>query len=334
MKRINPMLKWLPFMLPLSFIVAFAVIKVPTNLNFTLPDQAFIQSFQTSFISIILEAIPFVLVGAILSSLLQMFVSDETFKRWMPSHPLVGILFASLLGILFPICECGMIPLIRRLIHKGMPLYIAITFIISGPIINPVVYAATYIAFKLHPEFLYARMGLAFLCAIVIGLMIHATVRSNPLKASILRFSMDQNESDQHKGNKLTTLFVHTSDEFFEMGKFLIIGSILTSFIQTLVSNETLSNIGGGTLGSYAFMMGFAFILSLCSTSDAFVAATFLHTFAPGPLLAFLVFGPMLDFKNALMLLSVFKTRFVLYLSFLIISIVFVGAVVFDKFFL
>ncbi|MNJ53030.1 putative permease [compost metagenome] len=118
------------------------------------------------------------------------------------------------------------------------------------------------------------------------------------------------------------------------MGKYLIMGCLITAAIQSFVPRESLLAIGGGPVGSYAFMMGFAFLLSLCSTSDAFVAAAFTHTFSAGSLLAFLVFGPMLDLKNVLMLLSVFKAKFVLYFAFLICTVVFIGSVLVGKLYL
>lgn len=143
-------------------------------------DNAYIDTFKTAFIGILLEALPFVLAGALLSSLLRVFIPDEMISRWIPRRPLPAILFACLLGIIFPVCECGMIPLVRRLIHKGMPVYVAIVFILSGPILNPVVYGATMTAFRSHSELAYARMGLAFVVACLIGLIIYATVKNLP----------------------------------------------------------------------------------------------------------------------------------------------------------
>src|SRR5690606_29152934 len=101
-------------------------------------------------------------------------------------------------GLIFPVCECGMIPLIRKLIQKGMPVYIAAVFILAGPIVNPVVYGATYMAFRLHPEMVYARMGLAFLVAAVIGWMIYATWKGSPLRAKSLPNSSIQHRNHLH----------------------------------------------------------------------------------------------------------------------------------------
>lgn len=282
-----------------------------------------IQAFKTMFISILLEAIPFILLGVLLSSLLQTFVSEQTIRRFIPKNPILGILFACVLGILFPMCECGMIPVVRRLILKGMPVYIAAVFIITGPIINPIVFAATFMAFRNNPAIAYSRMGLAFAVAIVIGLILYRFIKSNPLRISRAHFSSQETLDDhQHLGggisSKLNTFFVHASNEFFEMGKYLVFGSLLTALIQVFMQRESLLAIGQGPISSHLFMMGFAYILSLCSTSDAFVASSFQTSFTSGSLLTFLVFGPMLDFKSTLMLLSVFKSKFVLILSTLI----------------
>ncbi|MNO51718.1 putative permease [compost metagenome] len=314
----------LPILVPVSFAIACITIVLPAITRQINSD--YIHVFRTSFLGILLEALPFVLVGAILSSLLHLYVSEEMLGKWIPRNPFIGIVFACLLGLVFPICECGMIPLIRRLIQKGMPVYIAVVFILSGPILNPVVYAATYMAFRLYPEMVYARMGLAFFVAAAIGLMIFFTWRSNPLKLSLSRMDNSPAHSTEHNSRKWKAIFVHAADEVFEMGKYLIIGCLLTAGIQSFVARESLTAIGSGPVSSYVFMMGFAFVLSLCSTSDAFVASTFMHSFSSGSLLAFLVFGPMLDFKNLLMLLSVFKTKFVLYLAFLICTVVFIGS--------
>lgn len=315
----------LPFLVPISFAIACLTVILPHVTQYINTD--YIHVFRTSFLGILLEALPFVLVGAVLSSLLHLYVSEETLSKWIPKNPILGILFACVLGLIFPVCECGMIPLIRRLIQKGMPVYIAVVFILSGPILNPVVYAATFMAFRLYPEMVYARMGLAFVVSASIGVMIYVTWRNNPLKLSLSRVDTEPTHKIEHRGGRINSIFVHAADEVFEMGKYLIIGCLITAGIQSFVARESLTAIGAGPVSSYVFMMGFAFVLSLCSTSDAFVASTFVHSFSSGSLLAFLVFGPMLDFKNMLMLLAVFKTKFVLYLTFLICTVVFIGSV-------
>jgi uncharacterized membrane protein YraQ (UPF0718 family) len=337
----------------LYFIFICALIYIFLLLtNQQLPDMSWIssanmQNFKTMFLSIILEALPFILLGVLISSLLQIFVSEQTITRIIPKNPFLAILFACLIGVIFPVCECGMIPIVRRLIKKGMPVYVAVVFILTGPILNPIVYAATYMAFRSRPEIAYSRMALAFVVASVIGLVIYRFLKGNVLRvtAEVLHshdhsdehahaHDHDHNHEHGHNhSNKLFSLLGHASDEFFEMGKYLMFGSLITAIIQTFVARESLVSIGHDGLGSHVFMMGFAYILSLCSTSDAFVASSFVNTFTTGSLLTFLVFGPMLDFKGTLMLLSVFKAKFVLILSGLIVITVLIGSLIFERLF-
>lgn len=297
--------------------------------------QSHLANFKTVFISIILEAMPFILLGVFVSAILQVFVSDEWIRRFIPKRPLPGVIIASLLGILFPICECGMIPIVRRLIQKGMPVYIAVVFILAGPIINPVVYASTFMAFRSRPDMAYSRMGLAFIVAVAIGLILYRTVKQLPLRPSVAAPDHSHehhhhHDHQHHKQNRILSIFTHASDEFFEMGKYLIIGCMIAAGIQTFVDRESLLALGQGGWGSHLFMMGFSYVLSLCSTSDAFVASSFANSFTYGSLLTFLVYGAMLDFKTTLMLLSVFKTKFVVRLILMITVIVLLGSLAFE----
>ncbi|NEU60082.1 permease [Paenibacillus sp. ALJ109b] len=331
-------LKLLSFLIPCAFLVPVLITMAP-NVKEEWNSEA-LQNMKTVFISIFLEAAPFLLIGVLLSSLMQWFVSEEMIRKLTPKNPVGGVLVAGLLGIIFPICECGMIPVVRRLMHKGMPPYIAVTFILSGPVVNPIVFTATLLAFPSHPEITIARMGLAFAVAAATGGLVYMFVRQNPLrkpKAIVTEvkthpgFKMAQPHShsadhDHVHDKNWRSFFIHAGDEFVDMSKYLVIGALITACIQTFISRSDLISLGNGPVASYAFMMGFAYVLSLCSTSDAFVASAFSHTFALGPLLSFLVLGPMLDFKSTLMLLSTFRTRFVIGLSLAIIALVFAGS--------
>ncbi|MFE6074131.1 permease [Paenibacillus sp. NPDC057886] len=331
-------LKLLSFLIPCAFLVPVLITMAP-DLKEAWNSEA-LQNMKTVFVSIFLEAAPFLLIGVLLSSLMQWFVSEEMIRKLTPKNPVGGVLVAGLLGIIFPICECGMIPVVRRLMHKGMPPYIAVTFILSGPVVNPIVFTATLLAFPSHPEITIARMGLGFAVAAAIGGLVYMFVRQNPLrkpKATVTEvkthpgFKMAKPHShsanhDHVHDKNWRSFFIHAGDEFVDMSKYLVIGALITACIQTFISRSDLISLGNGPVASYAFMMGFAYVLSLCSTSDAFVASAFSHTFALGPLLSFLVLGPMLDFKSTLMLLSTFRTRFVIGLSLVIIALVFAGS--------
>ncbi|WP_246302582.1 permease [Paenibacillus plantarum] len=334
-----------------------------------------------AFMDIFLDALPFMILGVLLSTIVENFIPEGVIQRLTPKHPLGGVLFACVLGIMFPLCECGMIPFVRRLMRKGMPVYIAVIFILVGPILNPIVFASTWMAFRGNPAMAYSRMGLTFGVALVVGFLLTRFLKSNPLRhpiepaaASLTHqhnhahgkehidqhdhhhshdhahkhdHSHDHDHSHNHDhghdhhghnhthgGSQLMTMVSHGSSELFEMSKYLMLGALLTALIQTFVAQDSLSAIGQGAFISHVFMMGFAYLLSLCSTTDAFVAVSFAKSFSPGSLLAFLVFGPMIDVKSTLMMLSIFKARFVLTLSIVVAITVLSGSLLFMHFFL
>jgi uncharacterized membrane protein YraQ (UPF0718 family) len=329
------------------FISFFIVVVMNPELLSSLPDlqDGRLQTFKTMFVSIVLEAFPFILLGVMLSSLLQVFVPDRVVQRMIPKNPLLGVVVACLLGVVFPICECGMIPVARRLIKKGFPLYAAVVFLLAGPIINPVVFASTYMAFRGRPEILYGRMGLAFLVAALIGLLVYAFAKKDPLRRNTVdRSHRRHDHHDEHhhehahdsrggsSGNKLLSTFEHASGEFFDMGKYLIFGALITAAVQTFLDRGSLVGIANSEWLSTAFMMGFAYVLSICSTSDAFVASSFASTFSASSLVAFLVFGPMIDAKSTLMMLSAFRAKFVAGIAALAFVFVSIGVFLFDRF--
>ncbi|OBZ09409.1 permease [Bacillus sp. FJAT-26390] len=326
-------------LLGVGCLIMIALIITNRELPLHLFSAANMQSFKILFISIILEAFPFILLGVLFSALLQVFVTDEHIRKFTPKNPIAGVLFGALLGLLFPLCECGMIPVVRRLIRKGMPAYIGIVYLLAGPIVNPIVYASTFTAFRTTPAMAYSRMGLAFAVSVVVGLLLYKFMKSSPLKAASAAspFQMIQHghtHSHRHhhehtaKGfrGRVASILSHASDEFFEMGKYLIFGALLTAILQTAIDRSTFNAFADQPLYSYLFMMAFAFILSICSTSDAFIASSFTGMFDAGPLLAFLVFGPMIDLKNTLMLLTTFRIKFVLVLIALTAVLTLIGA--------
>ncbi|SFD21976.1 MULTISPECIES: permease [Bacillaceae] len=291
-----------------------------------------LQVFKMIFISIIIEALPFILIGVFVSAILQVFVTDQMVQRFIPKNPLLGIIAASVLGIIFPICECGMVPAIRKLIKKGMPLYVAVTFILVGPILNPIVFLSTLTAFRNQPTVAYYRMGLAFVVALIVGLIVFQFVKSNQLREQVDQTKQDHHHHD-HKhntasNNKFIAIVGHAVNEFFDMGKYLVFGSIIVALLQIIISQSSLIELGKSGPSANFLMMGLGFILSLCSTSDAFVAQSLQTIFTKSSLVGFMVFGPMINIKGILMMLAVFRSRFVLLLSTLVFIFVFIGTLV------
>lgn len=290
---------------------------------FVTAQSSFLQ-LNSIFISILIEAIPFILIGVILSGIIQMFVSEEMIARIMPKNRFLAVLFGALAGILFPACECGIIPITRRLLLKGVPLHAGVAFMLTAPIINPIVLFSTYIAFGNRWSVVFYRGGLALAVSVIIGIILSYQFKDNQL--------LKPDEAGHHHHHHHTLLqklggtLRHAIDEFFSVGKYLVIGAFIAAAMQTYVKTSTLLAIGQNDVSSSLVMMGLAFVLSLCSEVDAFIASSFSSTFSLGSLIAFLVFGAMVDIKNLLMMLAAFKKRFVFLLITYIVVIVLAGS--------
>jgi uncharacterized membrane protein YraQ (UPF0718 family) len=277
--------------------------------------------FSTRFLGIFIEAVPFLLMGTLVSGLLEVFVRPEDIARFVPRRAVPATVAGTLLGFAFPVCECGVVPVVRRLFHKGLPMSVGVAFLLAAPVMNPIVLASTYAAFGLGP-LLIGRFVITALVAGGVGLVFALGARPQEvLQPQSLMPAMGGSGEGLTAGVRRPALLVgfrqaldYATGEFFEMGRYLIIGSLLAATMQTLVSQEVLLALGRGPVVSVLVMQALAFVLSVCSTVDAFLALAFVGTFTGGSLLAFLTFGPMVDIKSTLMFLGVFKRRTVAYL--------------------
>lgn len=282
-------------------------------------------SLNTIFLSILIEALPFVLIGILIAGFIQIFITEEHIQRWIPRNPLLAVVMSCLIGALFPACECGIVPIVKRLIAKGVPIHAAMGFMLTGPLINPVVILSTYMAFGNDLRIASLRMLIGFVIAIVVALLISLFFKGSQFKRSLQPYSLTTTNQQTSFVTKLMNMFKHAIDEFFDVGKYLIIGAFLAAFVQTYVSTKALVEIGDGVSSSILVMMGLAFILSLCSEADAFIGASFSAVFSTPSILAFLIFGPMIDLKNTIMLMSVFRLKFVFSLIALVATVVYIS---------
>ncbi|MFZ5651203.1 MAG: permease [Bacillota bacterium] len=291
-----------------------------------------ILNFKTIFLSVIIEALPFIMIGVFVSAIIHNFVSEETIHKVMPKSRISSVLIASLLGVIFPVCECGIVPIVRRLVVKGVPLYSAVTFMLAAPIINPVVFLSTAIAFGASPEIVWLRMAFALIVSCLTGLVLSILFHGRELKTGAEMHSCGCGCDHHHEYikysfiSKIRNTFQDACDEFFEMGKYLMLGAFLVAIAQTLISQSFLISIGKESISSILTMMGFAFLLSVCSSADAFIAASLANVFTVGSLTAFMVFGPMIDVKNTLMMLNAFRPRFVVMLIIIVVLLVISGS--------
>jgi hypothetical protein len=271
--------------------------------------------FTTIFLGIFIEAVPFLILGTIASGLVEVFTDRDSLARWIPRHAVAATLAGSLLGLAFPVCECGVIPLSRRLFRKGLPLSAGVAFLLAAPVVNPIVVVSTIAAFGVGP-LVFARLGLTLAVAFLVGLVFSASRPQTALLPGSLAASVAAGGESGPAGRRgrIRRALAIAGDETFELGRYLVAGSILAAAMQTLIPQSALTEISTAPLGSTLVMMGLAFVLSICSTVDSFVALAFVNSFLPGSVLAFLVFGPMVDIKSLTMLSAVFRRRAVAYL--------------------
>lgn len=293
-------------------------------------DSPEIQTFLLVFSSIVIEALPFILLGALASAAIAVFVPERSLARIARLPLSLQVPGAAMSGIAFPVCECGSVPVARRLIVRGVHPSAAIAFMLAAPILNPIVLSSTWIAYgggNRAAEMTGARAALGLTVAIAAGWVI-----GRGRAGDLLRARPYGEESHHHhgtSGSRGAQFADHLVGDFLFMGKFIVLGAGLSAFMQAALPQSTLSALGGAPVVSALSLMGVAFVLSLCSEADAFVAASFTQ-FTPGAQLAFLAFGPVADLKLAALYGATFRRMFLLRLVLVAAPIILVGSLVFE----
>lgn len=288
------------------------------------------QDAVTIFLGVIIEATPFLLLGVLVSQVLAIAMRGDRLIAWLPRRRLASLTALAGLGALFPVCECGNVPVARRLATRGVPAAAVLVFLLSAPALNPVVALSTFAAFRDQPSMVVLRLSLTFVVAIGVGLLFSL----HPRPAELLRAGRKPRAPGPDEAPPGTGLASRTRrfargvlGEFVEMGAVLVVGAALAALTQTLVPRASLLGVGQGPVVSVAVMMALAVVLSICSTVDAFVALAYAGTFTDGSLLAFLVLGPMIDIKSLLLMLTVFSAKTVATVAVLVIEAVLLAGI-------
>ncbi len=295
------------------------------------------------------------MLGAVIAGILEEVVPQQAITKIVPKNKLLAIGLGGLLGLVFPMCECGIVPVMRRLLRKGLPLGTCIAYMLAGPIVNVVVITSTWVAFQgqggqppqlktlssmvdlgidIQPGmFMVAlRVGLGFIIAVTTGLIVDWQYRKYGNRL-LTPLAMPQGSEQSTSLNVLSTPDVHPAEErsgkkvpfftrlsnisetalhdFIDIMVFLTLGAAIAAFAKTQISNEVVADISNKhAVLTILAMMGLAVVMCLCSEADAFVAASF-QTLQPAGKVAFLVLGPMFDFKLLMMFTRVFRKRLI-----------------------
>ena len=335
-----------------AFLALCVVIMSVTSAPVLEYDLSRVAQFGTFLLSILIQAFPFLLAGTLLSSVIGEFVPRSAIERLLGKSPVIAVPASILCAFMFPVCDCASVPVAARLAEKKVPPAAVVTFMLSSPIINPVVVLSTIYAFPETRSFVWARVLIGVAVPVIAGLVIQKLFSRSAIGIMTEKNNHDHSHDghactcghceDHHdhedtdhahdtmSGRIMRTL-AHTGEEFVGVMPYIIVGASISAVLQTVIPRHALASFGGGAglAAQTLVMIAAAFLLSVCSTSDAFIARGFLFTFAPAPVLAFMTAGPMIDLKNVLMMTSYFRKRFIIALVCLIFFLVAASVAVF-----
>lgn len=277
-----------------------------------------IQDFLTLTLSIIVEALPFVVVGSLFSALIQVFVPAEKILRILPHNHMLRRLVISLCGAGIPACECGNVPVARGLLQKGLTPADSITFLLAAPIINPITILSTWAAFQFDLSILWIRLVAAFIIANLVGWLISLYKNQHELLTDDFRKVCEVPETTHQHGPRWQQGLRLFKTEILLMLGMLCVGASLAGLTQVFIPREILASVGADPVLSVFAMLILAFIISICSSMDAFFALAYTSTFTVGAISSFLVFGPMVDIK----MLSLMKTTYKAKLLAIVVALV------------
>jgi hypothetical protein len=285
--------------------------------------KLFVERVSITFVAVVIEALGFVLIGSLIGGIIEEFLPTELIGRINKKMPRAIVFVTAASGIIFPICECAIVPVTRRLIKKGIPLHAAVAFLLAVPIVNPVVWVTTFIAFGNDITTSFIRFGSGYVIAVVVGFIFH---RFYPDPGKAVRLgkvnadggdchgctAVDHSGHEHHHNleggrlsDKVRRVLGHSKNDFFDVVKYLILGAFIAACLRTLIGNSGMEGLSSSVL-SVPSAMGTAFILNLCSEADAFIGASFRGMLPLASIMGFLILGPMLDIK----LLSAYKLLF------------------------
>ena len=301
-----------------GFAILWWLRQTTAETSLSLPGA--VQDGLTLGLSVLIESIPFIVLGIALSVLVQVWVPQHWLMRILPRHPLPRRFVISILGMFLPVCECGNVPLARGLISRGYSVSDSMTFLLAAPIVNPVTIITTHQAFGFDDGILVARLAGALLIANLLGWLFSRHPSPEDLLTDRFAAScqVEHNELGTGKIARSLEMFLRESSALMPA---LIIGSIVAGAIQMIVSRDLLVALGTDPLLSVLSMMLLAFVISICANVDSFFILPFADTFLPGSLVAFLLLGPIVDVKMLALMRTTFRASTLAWMTVLVASI-------------
>ena len=264
-------------------------------------DAPSLQTWSTIFLAIVIQSVPFLVVGVLLSGVISILLSERVLQRIVPRNPVLGVPVAGVAGVGLPGCECAAVPIAGSLMRRGVAPAVALTFLLAAPAVNPAVLVSTAVAFPGQPSMVAARFTASLLCAVLVGWFCLARGARLPMR----RRDLVEDPTLDTRGRFVATV----RHDFMHASGFLVLGAILAAAVNTFVPRSVVDTVAGQAALGILTLALFAFVVALCSESDAFVAASF-TAFSDTAKLVFLVVGPAMDVKLAAMEAGQFGSAF------------------------
>ena len=283
-------------------LVAAVVFQTPLTSLFDTPG---LRTGATIFVAVCVQALPFLVLGVLISGLISAFVPPSTLRRMLPGNASAAVPVAGVAGVALPGCECASVPVARRLMQQGVPPAAALAFLLAAPAVNPIVLVSTAVAFPAEPRMVLARFLGSLLTACVMGWLWVRFGKAGWLAERALK------RLDAHgtTGSRWQVFAESARHDLVEAGGFLVLGGLTSAVFNIVVPAEWMRSVGGELVVGVLVMAVLAVVLALCSEADAFVAASM-----PGlpliPKLVFLVVGPVVDIKLVALQSGAFGRRF------------------------
>lgn len=269
-------------------------------------DSPAVQTWATIFFAIVVQSIPFLVLGIVLSGLISVLLSEKVVARAMPRRTALAVPVAGVAGIALPACECAVVPVANSLTRRGLPSAVALTFMLAAPAINPAVLVSTAVAFSGRVDMVSARFLASLLTAVAIGwIYVWAAARFPKLHLPDIR----PTQRHAAEGSGWIRFAASAWHDFLPAAGFLVLGALVAASINVFVPLRWVEAVADQPVLAVIALTLFAFVIALCSEADAFVAAS-LTAFSDTAKLVFLVVGPAMDIKLAAMDAGQFGARF------------------------
>lgn len=294
------------------------------------------RTVAATFVAIVFEALPFMLIGSVAGGLVEVFISQERMSKIFPKGK-KGVLLAAGLGLIFPVCECAVVPFVRRLLGKGVPPGAAAAYLLAGPVVNPVVLVSTGVAYSLDWSFAFLRLAFGYMIGVSVGLMVgrvfgadsnrillhqdaahSSTVSSCSCTHSHCHAELFAAGPSTGNARRIWDALGHGAGDFLDTGRFLVMGAGVAASINVLLPRHLFTGLAGSPVLNIGSAMALAVSLNLCSDADAFIASSMRLFWSFSSQMAFMLLGPMLDIKLFFMYRAVFRGRFIVFMAVMI----------------